>query len=62
MGSHPLRHPDLIRIETAQRLTGNRRERLDGFCLKRTVATVQTEPLQPFGREQTDLPLLERYK
>ena len=39
--------------ETPQRLTENRREplqRLDCFCLKRTVATVQTEPLQPFGQ------------
>ena len=38
---------------TAQRLTGNRREplqRLGGFCLKRTIATVQTEPLQPSRR------------
>jgi len=36
-----------------QRLTGNRRKPLQwlcGFCLERSVATVQTEPLQPFER------------
>ena len=27
----------------------------------RTIVTVQTEPLQPFGQERTDLPLPERY-
>ena len=46
----------------AQWLTENRREQLGGFYLKRTVATVQTELLQPFHRVQTVLPLKERYK
>ena len=62
-GSYPLRHPDPNR--PAQLLSANRREQLGGCCgccLKRTVATVQTEPLQPFGWVRTLLPLPERYK
>ena len=59
-GSYPLRHPDPNC--PAQLLSANRREQLGGCYLKRTVATVQIEPLQPFGWVRTDLPLPERYK
>ena len=61
-GSYPLRHPDLNC--PAQRQSANRHEQLCGCCgccLKRTVATVQTEPLQLFGWVRTIIPLAERY-
>ena len=45
-----------IRTDSAQRMTENRHEQLGSFCLKRTVATVQTDSLQPFGRVHTVLP------
>ena len=49
-----------------QRLTGKRTQTvcngLCGSCLERSVATVQTEPLQPFGLQFTPLPFSERYK
>ena len=35
---------------------------LCGFCLERSVTIVQTEPLQPFGLQNTILPFLKRYK
>ena len=37
-------------------------EQLGSCYLKRTVATVQTEPLQPFGWVRILLPLPELYK
>ena len=44
-GSRPLRYPDPRNgwQETAA-------NHYNGFCLERSVVTVQTEPLQPFGR------------
>ena len=53
MGLQRIAPAPLSRPATAQQLTGNRREllqRFGSFCLKRTLATIQIEPLQPFGR------------